>query len=166
ERPGIGRFRCDLHHQQGTIAASIRLLPRAIPTFEELNLPPSIARFAQLTRGLVLFCGPTGCGKSTSMAALLEIINRTRSAHILTIDRLIDAFPDLQQNQVRQQLSLSLAGIVAQTLLPTSDGSGRVPAAEILLANDPVRNLIRTGKGHLLYSQITIGRKEGMMTME
>src|SRR5206468_10690290 len=86
ERPGIGRFRCDLHHQQGTIAASIRPLPRAIPTLEELNLPPSISRFAQLKRGLVLFVGPTGCGKSTSMAALLEIINRTRSAHILTIE--------------------------------------------------------------------------------
>ena len=83
-----------------------------------------------------------------------------------TIDRLIDAFPDVQQNQVRQQLSLSLAGIVAQALLPTFDGSSRIPAVEILLANDPIRNLIRTGKGHLLYSQITIGRKEGMMTME
>ncbi len=245
ERPGLGRFRCDLHHQRGSIALSIRVLPAEIPGLESLNLPASLARFAQLQRGLVLFCGPTGCGKSTTMASLLDIVNRTRQAHIVsiedpvefthrhnrsvveqvevghdapsfssalrhalrqdpdvlqigemrdletmaialtaaetghlvfstlhtsdaaqTVDRIIDSFPDYQQNQVRQQLSLSLAGIVVQALVPTADGKGRVPACEILFANDAVRNLIRTGKNHLVYSQLTIGRREGMMTME
>ena len=245
ERAGIGRFRCDLHHQRGSIAMTFRVLPEVTPAFESLNLPSAVERFAGLARGLVLFCGPTGCGKSTTMGALIGIMNRTRAAHVVTIedpveyshargtcvieqveigrdavsfatalrhalrqnpdillvgemrdlesigisltaaetghlvfstlhtndaagtiDRLIDVFPDTQQNQVRQQVSLSLAGVVVQRLVPVSGGKGRVPACEILIANDPVRNLIRTGRNHLLYSQMTLGRKEGMMTME
>lgn len=245
ERSGLGRFRCDLHHQRGTVAAAMRVLPARIPTIEELSLPASYGRFTSLAHGLVLFCGPTGCGKSTTMAALIDSINRTRSAHIVTIedpleyvhthersvvehveigrdsgsfasalrhalrqnpdvvlvgemldletisialtaaetghvvfstlhtpdasqtiDRIVDVFPESQQNQIRQQISLSLAGIAVQTLVPTSDGRGRVPACEVLLANDAIRNLIRTGKNHLIYSQITMGRKEGMTTME
>ena len=245
ERAGIGRFRCDLHHQRGSVAVSIRILPAQIPTLDELNLPSIYTRLASLSRGLVLFCGPTGCGKSTSMAALVDIINRNRSAHIVTIedpleylhrhnrslveqvevrrdalsfasalrhalrqnpdvilvgemldletisialtaaetghlvlstlhtsdacqtvDRIVDVFPETQQNQIRQQLSLSLAAVAVQTLLPASNGAGRLPACEVMLANDAIRNLIRTGKNHLIYSQLTLGRREGMLTME
>ena len=245
QRPTIGRFRCDLHHQRGTVAIAIRLLPLAIPTLSELNLPTVYEQFTTLHRGLVLFCGPTGCGKSTSMASLIDVINRNRSSHVVTIespveyvhrhrrsiveqvevgvdtvsfasalrhalrqnpdvilvgemldletisialtaaetghlvfstlhtsdasqtvDRLIDVFPEGQQNQIRQQISLSLAGIAVQTLVPRADGRGRVPACEVLLANDAVRNLIRTAKNHQIHSQITIGRREGMITME
>ncbi|PYT07215.1 MAG: type IV pili twitching motility protein PilT [Acidobacteria bacterium] len=244
ERAG-GRFRCDLHHQRGSVALALRWLPRAVPSLDDLNLPPVIRRFTQISRGLVLFVGPTGCGKSTSLAALVEIINRTRTCHIVTIedpieyrhragrsvveqieigrdavsfaralrhclrqdpdvilvgemrdletiataltaaetghlvfstlhtgdaaqtvDRIIDAFPEQQQNQIRQQLSLCLAGIVVQNLVPTVDGRGRVPACEILIANDAIRNLIRTAKNHQIYSHLTMGRKEGMMAME
>jgi twitching motility protein PilT len=245
ERPAIGRFRCNLHHQRGTVAVAIRILPLAIPTLSELSLPAVYERFTTMARGLVLFCGPTGCGKSTSMASLIDVINRTRASHVVTIespvehvhrhrrsiveqvevgvdavsfasalrhalrqnpdvilvgemrdletistaitaaetghlvfstlhtsdasqtiDRMIDVFPEGQQNQIRQQISLSLAGIAVQTLVPRSDGDGRVPACEVLLANDAVRNLIRTGKNHQIHSQITIGRREGMITME
>jgi twitching motility protein PilT len=234
-----------LHHQRGSVAVAIRILPLAIPTLADLNLPAAYERFARMARGLVLFCGPTGCGKSTSMAALIDVINRTRSAHVVTIespveyvhrhrrsiveqvevgvdavsfasalrhalrqnpdvilvgemldletiaialtaaetghlvfstlhtsdasqtvDRLIDVFPEGQQNQVRQQISLSLAGIAVQNLVPRADGAGRVPACEVLVANDAVRNLIRTGKNHQIHSHLTIGRREGMMTME
>jgi twitching motility protein PilT len=83
-----------------------------------------------------------------------------------TVDRLIDVFPEGQQSQIRQQVSLSLAGIAVQTLVPTADGNGRVPACEVLLANDAIRNLVRTGKNHQIHSQLTIGRREGMITME
>ena len=245
ERPPIGRFRCNLHHQRGTVAIAIRILPLTIPTLSELNLPSLYERFATLQRGLVLFCGPTGCGKSTSMASLIDVINRGRSSHLVTIespveyvhrhrrsiveqvevgvdavsfasalrhalrqnpdviqvgemldletisialtaaetghlvfstlhtsdasqtvDRLIDVFPEGQQNQIRQQISLSLAGIAVQTLVPRADGGGRVPACEVLVANDAIRNLIRSGKNHQIHSQLTIGRREGMITME
>jgi len=245
ERPSIGRFRCDLHHQRGSVAIAIRILPLAIPTLSELGLPSIYERFTTLQRGLVLFCGPTGCGKSTSMAALIDVVNRNRAAHVVTIespveyvhrhrrsiveqvevgvdavsfasalrhalrqnpdvilvgemldletisialtaaetghlvfstlhtsdasqtvDRMIDVFPEGQQNQIRQQISLSLAGIAVQTLVPRADGTGRVPACEVLIANDAIRNLIRTGKNHQIHSQLTIGRREGMITME
>ena len=244
ERAG-GRFRCDVHLQRGSVALALRAFPKRIPSLEELNLPPTLRRFTQLQRGLVLFVGPTGCGKSTSLAALIEIINRSRSCHIVTIedpieyrhrpgrslveqieigrdavsfpralrhclrqdpdvilvgemrdletiaialtaaetghlvlstlhtgdstqtvDRIIDVFPGHQQNQVRQQLSLCLAGIVVQNLLPTADGRGRHPACEILLASDAIRNLIRSGKNHLIYSQVAMGKRDGMVTME
>jgi twitching motility protein PilT len=244
ERAG-GRFRCDLHHQRGSVALALRWLPRVIPSLEELNLPATIRRFTLLSRGLVLFAGPTGCGKSSSLAALVEVINRSRRCHIVTIedpieyrhrpgrslveqievgrdaltfpralrhclrqdpdvillgelrdletiataltaaetghlvfstlhtgdaaqtvDRIIDVFPEHQQNQIRQQLAMSLAAVVAQTLIPTADGLARVPACEILIATDAIRNLIRTGKNHQIYPTIAMGRKDGMMTME
>ena len=244
ERAG-GRFRCDLHHQRGSVALALRWLPRAIPSLEDLNLPPFLRRFTLLSRGLVLFTGPTGCGKSSSLAALIDIVNRTRSCHIVTIedpieyrhragrslveqieigrdaltfpralrhclrqdpdvillgemrdletiatsltaaetghlvfstlhtgdaaqtvDRIIDVFPEYQQNQIRQQLAMSLAAVVAQALIPTADGQARVPACEILIATDPLRNLIRTGKNHQIYQSIAMSSKDGMVTME
>jgi twitching motility protein PilT len=80
------RFRVNLHRQRGAVAAALRALPRRIPTLEELNLPPALADLVAPTRGLVLVCGPTGAGKSSTLAALVGHLNRTRSAHVITIE--------------------------------------------------------------------------------
>jgi len=86
ERAGRGRFRCNAHHQRGTLAAAIRVFPAAIPTLDELNLPSAVGRFASLERGLVLIAGPSGCGKTTTLAALVAIVNRTRNVHVVTVE--------------------------------------------------------------------------------
>ena len=245
DRPGLGRFRCNVHHQRGSLAAAIRALPAAIPGLDALGLPQVLTRFAALERGLVLACGPAGCGKSTTLAAIVSIVNRTRNAHVITIedpieyvhahgtsiveqvevgldtrsfgdalrhalrqdpdvilvgemrdretialaltaaetghlvlstlhtgtmaqtlDRIVDVFPEEQQPQVRAQLALSLAGIVLQQLLPRCLGPGRVPAVEVLLANDAIRNLVRRGMNHQIPAQVTMGRTAGMIPMD
>ena len=83
-----------------------------------------------------------------------------------TIDRIIDVFPPEQQEQVRVQIAGTLQGVVTQALLPTADGAGRVPALEILLPDDAVRNLIRQGKVEQIYSVMQTGTGKGMVTME
>ena len=242
---GIGRFRCNIHLQRGTMAAAIRIFPHVLPRLSDLNLPDAIQKFSFFNRGLVLVTGPAGCGKSTTLAALIDIINRNRKCHIITIedpieyrhvhgkslieqvevgkdalsfsqalrdalrqdpdvilvgemrdletistaitgaetghlifstlhtndtsqtiDRIIDAFPAGQQNQIRQQLSLCLGGVVAQKLIPVQGGDGRIPAVEILFANDAIRNHIRNGKTHMIHSHLTMGKGEGMITLE
>jgi twitching motility protein PilT len=85
-RPSIGRFRANIHYQRGTIAGSIRLLPEKIPTLESLHLPPTLRRFAEARQGLILITGPTGCGKSSTLAALIDLINTQRHDHIVTIE--------------------------------------------------------------------------------
>jgi twitching motility protein PilT len=244
---GIGgfRFRVNLHRQRGRLAAAVRALPREIPTLAQLHLPKSLQRLVQPTRGLVLVCGPTGSGKTSTLAALLGEINRSRAAHIITIEdpveyehhnarslveqieigsdapsfaaalraalrqdpdvilvgemrdletvataltaaetghlilstlhtsdvvqavhRIVDVFPSDQQTQIRQQLALSLNAIVFQQLLPRSDGQGRVPAVEILMGTYPVRHHIRNQSLQKLYNEITLGRSQGMVTLE
>ncbi len=86
ERPGLGRFRCNAHFQRGTVAAAVRVFPPSLPTLAQLNLPESVGRFAALERGLVLIAGPAGCGKSTTLAALIHTINRTRNVHVVTAE--------------------------------------------------------------------------------
>jgi twitching motility protein PilT len=243
-REGIGRFRANVHHQRGTVAGSIRLLPEKIPTLESLHLPPILRKFAEARQGLLLITGPTGCGKSSTLAALLELINTNRRDHVVTIEdpvefvhinrssiieqievghdtpdfasslrsilrqnpdvilvgemrdpetistaltaaetghlvlstlhtndtsqavsRILDSFPAGNQPQIRQQLSLALLAIVAQQLVPGTS-VGRYPAVEILMASSGVRSLIRKGEDHQIYSSISTGRTEGMMTME
>ena len=245
DRAGIGRFRCNLHRTRDGAAAALRILPETIPDLASLNLPPQVARFTEMVKGFVLIVGPTGAGKSTTLASLIERINRQRACHIVTIEdpveyrvaharglveqieigadtpsfadalrhalrqdpdvilvgemrdldtisialtaaetghlvfstlhtsdtrraieRIIDVFPGDQQNQVRQQIALSLTGVVAQHLLPTRDGAGRVPAVEILMATDNVRSLIRSSRTHQLYSAIETGKAQGMQTLE
>lgn len=244
-RESGGRFRLNLHYQRGTLAASIRLLAAKIPTLESLHLPLGLAKLAERRQGLILVTGPTGSGKTSTIAALLDLINTKRRDHIVTIEdpiefshssklavveqievgqdtpafssslrsimrqspdvvlvgemrdaetmatvltaaetghlvfstlhtndapqtvsRILDSFPAAQQPQIRQQLSLALAAVVAQQLVPSVTGSTRYPALEVLIANDAVRNLIRRGEDHQLRTQLTIGRGEGMMTME
>ncbi len=245
DRPGIGRFRCNAHLQRGTTAAAFRAFPPSIPDLESLALPRTLARFAELERGLVLVAGPAGCGKTTTLAALVGLANRTRNAHVITIedpieyvhshgtciveqlevgrdtpsfrealhealrqdpdilvvgevrdpesaamaltaaetghlvlttlhtgtvaqtlDRLVDLFPEERHVQIRAQLSLSLGGIVIQHLLPRARGRGRVPAVEVLVANDGVRNLVRKGLHHQIHAQMAVGRSAGMITLE
>jgi len=244
-REGIGRFRANIHYQRGTLAGSIRLLPEKIPTLESLNLPPLLRRFAEARQGLVLVTGPTGCGKSSTLAALLDLVNTHRRDHVVTIEdpveflhanrqsiieqievgrdapdfassvrsilrqnpdvilvgemrdpetiatvltaaetghlvlstlhtndtsqavsRILDSFPAANQSQVRQQFSLALLAVVAQQLIPASDKAARYPAVEILMASSGIRSLIRKGDDHQLYSAVSTGRGEGMITME
>jgi len=239
------RFRVNLQRQGGGLAAAVRALPRRIPSFDELNLPSSIAGLATAGNGLVLVCGPTGSGKSTTLAAMLDRVNRTDFRHIITIEdpveyehtndrsvfeqveigsdapefstalraslrrdpdvilvgemrdletistaltaaetghlvlstlhtgdsaqaihRVIDVFPASQQEQIRNQLALSLRAVVCQQLLPTAGGHGRIPAVELLVATYAVRNHIRKGNTDRLYNEITAGRGRGMQTME
>jgi len=243
-REGIGRFRANLHHQRGSVAGSIRLLPEKIPTLESLHLPGPLRKFAEARQGLVLITGPTGCGKSSTLAALIDLINTNRHDHVVTIEdpiefvhanrqcvieqievgqdapdfagslrsilrqnpdvilvgemrdpetiatvltaaetghlvlstlhtndasqavsRILDSFPAGNQPQIRQQLSLALLAVVAQQLVPSASGL-LYPAAEILMATTGVRNLIRKGEDHQLYTALSTGRAEGMITME
>ena len=244
-RENLGRFRVNIHHQRGTLAASIRLLPSRIPSLESLHLPLSLAKLCERRQGLVLLTGPTGCGKSSTLAALIDIVNSRRAAHVVTIEdpveyqhsnrsaiieqievgrdtpdfavtlrsimrqtpdvilvgemrdaetmatalsaaetghlvfstlhtndaiqamaRILDSFPAGNQPQIRQQLSLALAAVIAQQLVPGVDGATRWPATEIMIATDAVRALIRKGEDHQLRSQISVSKAEGMMTME
>ncbi len=246
-REGIGRFRANVHYQRGTLAGSLRLLPEKIPTIESLHLPPALRRLAETRQGLVLVTGPTGCGKSSTLAALVDLINTQRRDHVVTIEdpieflhsnrnsiveqievgadapnfagslrsilrqnpdvilvgemrdpetismaltaaetghlvlsslhtndtsqavsRILDSFPLGNQPQIRQQLSLALFAVVAQQLVPSVPGSAdsRYPAVEILMATSGVRGLIRKGEDHQLYSALSTGRSDGMMTME
>ena len=244
-REGIGRFRANVHYQRGTVAGSVRLLPEKIPSLESLHLPAALRRLAEARRGLVLVTGPTGCGKSSTLAALVDLINSERHNHVVTIEdpveflhsnrtsiieqievgqdapdfagslrsilrqnpdvilvgemrdaetmatvltaaetghlvlstlhtndasqavsRILDSFPPGSQPQIRQQLSLALLAIVAQQLVPGTGRSGRYPVVEILMASSGVRNLIRKGDDHQLYSALSTGRAEGMITME
>ena len=243
--PGLARFRVNVYFQRESIGAAFRLIPTELKTLEELGLPDSLHVLAEKPRGLVLVTGPTGSGKSTTLAAIIDEINRTRSEHILTIedpieflhrhkrcivnqreigpdatsfadalraalrqdpdvilvgemrdletistaltaaetghlvfgtlhtqsapstiDRIIDVFPAEQQEQVRIQIANSLQGVVTQALLPTADKMGRVPALEILLPDDAVRNLIRQGKVEQIYSVMQTNTGRGMQTME
>jgi twitching motility protein PilT len=239
------RFRVNLHRQRGQLAAALRSLPREVPTLAALNLPAGLAELVKPSRGLVLVCGPTGSGKSSTLAALIGEINRTRTAHIITIEdpveyehrsarsliehvevgrdartfnealraalrqdpdvilvgemrdldtvatavtaaetghlvlatlhsndavqamhRIVDVFPPVQQQQIRQQLALSLHAVVAQQLVPRADGRGRIPAVELMLASFPVRSHIRNDQLQKLYNEITIGRRMGMISFE
>jgi len=243
--PGLARFRVNVFFQRGTLGAAFRLIPADIKTLEELGIPTTLHALTEKPRGLVLVTGPTGSGKSTTLAALIDEINRKRSEHILTIedpvefvhrhkrcivnqreigpdassfaealraalredpdvillgemrdletistaitaaetghlvfatlhtqsapstvDRIIDAFPAAQQEQVRVQLAATLQGICTQALLPTPGGTGRVPALEILFPDDAVRNLIRQGKVEQVYSVMQTSTAKGMQTME
>ncbi|MBI1353008.1 MAG: PilT/PilU family type 4a pilus ATPase [Acidobacteria bacterium] len=244
-RPGIGRFRTNLHFQRGTLGVTLRSLPREVPTLESLHMPRMLEQLADRKKGLILVTGSAGSGKTSTLAAMIGLINRRHPYHIVTIEdpieyrhqnqravieqievgrdarsfsgalrsilrqspdvillgeirdtetmaaaitaaetghlvlatlhtndavravgRVVDGFPADQQNQVRQQLSLGLAAVIAQQLVPAKDGPGRYPAVEVLMANHAVSNLIRKGEDHMLRSQLSLGRTEGMVMME
>ncbi|MGH2528389.1 MAG: type IV pilus twitching motility protein PilT [Actinomycetota bacterium] len=243
--PGKARFRVNVYFQRDSIGAAFRLIPYEIKSIESLGLPSVVADLARYPRGFVVVTGPTGSGKSTSLAAMVDIVNRERSAHIMTvedpieflhkhqacivnqrevgadthsfaqalkhvlrqdpdvilvgemrdletistaitaaetghlvfatlhtqdapqtIDRIIDVFPPHQQQQVRVQLATTLQGVVTQQLLQGVDGRSRAVACEVLICTPAVRNLIREGKTHQIYSIMQAGGRFGMQTMD
>ncbi len=246
---GIGRFRVNIYKNRGTFAAAFRTINTEVPSFESLGLPDIVRKITEKPRGLILVTGPTGSGKSTTLASMIDYINENRNEHILTIedpieflhkskksvvhqrelgqdtrsfsnalraalredpdiilvgelrdletialaitaaetghlvmgtlhtssasqtvDRIVDVFPEAQQQQIRIQLSNSLVAVFSQTLLQKTerDGTkkGRVMAQEVLVVNGAVANLIREGKTAQMYSTIQTGSQYGMQTLE
>lgn len=241
---GLSRFRLNVYRDRGSVVAAFRAVPYEIMGFEELGIPRVVADFAYKPYGLILVCGPTGSGKSTTLAAIIDKINTERDVHIITIEdpieylhshkrsivnqrevgtdtksfanalkrvlrqdpdviligemrdletiqaaltisetghltfatlhtndavqtinRIVDVFPQSQQDQVRTQLSFVLEGVVVQQLLPRADGQGRVLATEVMVPNPAIRSLIRSQKLEQIPSMIELGKAEGMMTM-
>ena len=243
--PGAARFRVNIFQQRDSLGAVLRVIPIDIIELDKLGIPAQVANFAHLPRGFVLVTGPTGSGKSTTLAAIIDAINREQPRHIMTVedpieflhrhkrsivnqrelgadthsfaaalkhvlrqdpdvilvgelrdletiqvaltaaetghlvfgtlhtqdapqtvDRLIDVFPPHQQEQIRVQLGGALQGVLCQQLLKTIDGQGRVAATELMIATPAIRNLIREGKTHQMYSSIQAGKSHGMVTMD
>lgn len=241
----IARFRGNIYRQRGYVSGAFRYIPNKIMTFEELGLPDVMRELSERPRGLVLVTGPTGSGKSTTLATLIDNINRTFKKHIITVEdpiefihknqlslidqrevgtdtesyhtavryllrqdpdvvllgelrdresietaleiaetghlvlstlhtnncaqsinRMIDVFPAIQQDQIRTQLSFVLEGVICQQLIPKACGHGRCVALEIMVATPAIRNLIREDKIHMIYSSIQLNRgKSQMVTM-
>jgi len=242
---GVGRCRGNAYRALKGFNLAVRMLPETVPTLRDLRLPGSLASLADSPSGLVLFVGPTGSGKTASMAALVNHINQTQAVHIITledpiefvhnrnqalvrqrevgvhvasfseglrdalredpdvilvgemrdletiqlaltaaetghlvistlhasrapttIDRIVDVFPEHRQSQIRLQLAESLRGVVAQRLLPGSDGKGRVAALEVLRNNKAVANHIRESRSFQLPSVMQTSRESGMWVLE
>ena len=239
------RFRVNCFLQRGCVGAAFRPIPTHIPGLKELGLPALVYDLCFAPQGLVLVTGPTGHGKSTTLASMIDVINSNRNCHIVTIedpieyihshkksvieqrelggdthrfstalkyvlrqdpdvilvgemrdletvssamtvaetghlvlatlhtndavqsvDRIVDSFPERQQQQVRVQLSLVLSAVVSQRLLPKASGKGRILATEILRNNHACSAYVREGKSHQLYTVMETGTKDGMCTMD
>ena len=105
ERGSIGRFRANFHYQRGTLAASLRLLPAQIPSLESLHLPAALSRLTERRQGLVLLTGPTGCGKTSTLAALLDLINARRRDHIITIEDPVE-YQHMNRSSIVEQIEV------------------------------------------------------------
>jgi twitching motility protein PilT len=241
----VARFRVNVFNQRSGEGAVFRLIPTQIRSFQELGLPEVVQTLALRENGLVLVTGPTGSGKSTTLATMIDLINLKTKKHIITledpiefvhksksclvnqreigshtksfasalraalredpdvilvgemrdletislaltaaetghlvlatlhtksapktIDRVIDAFPPAQQQQIRVQVAEALQGVVSQVLIPTKDKKGRVAALEIMVATVAIRNLIREAKTHQMPSSIQTGTQIGMQSLE
>jgi twitching motility protein PilT len=154
-RPSIGRFRANFHYQRGTLAAAIRVLPEQVPTLDGLHLPPGLATLAERKQGLVLLTGPTGCGKSSTLAALLELVNTRRRDHIITIEDPIE-FEHPNRTSVVEQIELgqdtpSFAEAVraAMRQVPNVILIGEMRDAETMAAA-----LTAAETGHLVFSSL------------
>lgn len=244
ELEGVGRFRVNLHWEKENVGMVARIINFIPPTMKEVDMPEIIYKLARLKQGLVILTGPTGCGKSTSLAAMINLINNERSCHIMTledpiefiytskksiikqrqlntdvlsfreglkhvlrqdpnvvmvgemrdletiaatitlaetghlvlatlhtysaaqtVDRIIDIFPPYQQFQIRMQLSMTLAGVVSQRLLPKVNG-GRVAAREILINTPAVSNMVRENKIAQISTVIQTSAEEGMQSLD
>ena len=244
ELQGCARFRCNVFRDRHGPGGVFRLIPTQVMTAEELELPAAVKQFCYLPKGLILVTGPTGSGKSTTLAAMIDLINRTRKDHIITIedpiefvhenkqclinqrevyghtksfaqalraalredpdivlvgemrdletthiaietaetghlvfgtlhtttaastvDRLIDQFTADRQEQIRAMLSMSLKGVVAQTLLRRKDGKGRIAALEVMVVNSAIQNNIRERKTYQIPSIMQVSAKLGMVCL-
>ena len=245
EIPDVGRFRANAYHQQRGVDAVFRAIPAEVPTLEDLGLPGSLGELANLHQGIVLFTGPAGCGKSSTMAAIVRVANERRRDHILmiedpiefqhasrgcvvnqrqvgphtgsfaralraalredpdvivigelrdletislaltaaetghlvlatlhtsgavrTLNRILGVFPPDQQAQIRTMFSESLRAVISQRLVLRADGSGRVPAIEILPNTKAVANLIRDNKTYQIISLMQTGGTQGMRLLD
>ena len=239
------RFRVSVMRQRGRLTAVLRRIPTQLLSFEQIGLPEGARGVLTRPRGLVLVCGPTGSGKTTTMASMIDWINRERERHIITIedpveyyhdhgrglvtqrevgtdvpsfpeamrrvlrqdpdvillgemrdletissaitaaetghlvfgtlhttgsartvDRIIDAFPANQQEQIRTQLSQSIVAVISQVLLPRKDGAGRIAAFEVMLMTPAIGNLIRKNETNKIQSTIQTSRRMGMITLD
>jgi len=242
---GKDRFRVAVFRQRGKVGMVLRLIPSHIMSFEEIGLPEQIKQLMYRPRGLFLVTGPTGSGKTTTLATMIEFINRNRDCHIVTIEdpieyyhdhirsivtqrelgvdvpafaeglrralrqdpdvilvgemrdletiataitaaetghlvfgtlhttgaagtinRIIDAFPPDQQEQIRTQLSVALIAVISQALLPKTNGKGRVASFEIMIMTSAIANLIRNEKVYQINSEIQTGQRLGMVTLD
>jgi twitching motility protein PilT len=240
----VARFRCNIYVQRGSYAMVLRIVPLEIKEIEELGLPKVIEEMSKPKQGLVLVTGPTGCGKSTTLAAMIDLINRTRYCNVVTIEdpiefvhddklaiasqrevgidtesfydamkfvvrespdviligemrdaetmrvaltasetghlvfstvhttsaadtveRIVSIFPPHEKSQICLRLSTSLLGIVSQKLVPRADGTGRVPAVEVMINTPTVAKLIEEGRSSQIYSAMNEGGYWGMQTM-
>ncbi|MGY8626276.1 type IV pilus twitching motility protein PilT [Chromobacterium violaceum] len=245
ELPGIARFRVNSFIQNRGMASVFRVIPSKVLTLEQLSAPRIFQDIANYPRGLVLVTGPTGSGKSTTLAAMIDYVNENAFSHILTvedpiefvheskkslinqrelglqthsfanalksalredpdvilvgelrdletirlaltaaetghlvfgtlhtssaaktIDRIVDVFPAGEKEMVRSMLSESVRAVIAQTLLKTKDGQGRVAAHEIMIGTPTIRNLIRENKIAQINSMIQTGQQHGMQTLD
>ncbi len=243
--PGLGRFRVNVYKQQHGCDGVFRTIPGEVPSLEQLGLPTSLAKFTNFHQGLVLVTGPANCGKSSTLAAMVDLINEERRDHILTVEdpieylhpskrcvvnqrnvgphtetfaralrgalredpdvivigelrdletislaltaaetghlvlgtlhtnssirtlnRIIGVFPADQQEQIRNMVSESLRAVVSQRLVPTADGTRRVPALEILVNNMAIGNLIRENKTFQIFSILQTGQAQGMCLLD
>lgn len=243
--PNLGRFRVNVYKQRNSYSMALRVVALSIPNMDTLKLPMVLKELAMKQRGLVLVTGPTGSGKSTTLASMIDYMNHERNDHVITIedpieylhkhdksvinqreigndslsfanalraalrqdpdiilvgemrdletistaitaaetghlvlstlhtigaaktvDRIIDVFPPHQQQQIRIQLASVLEAVISQQILPKADGTGRVAAFEIMIANTAIRNLIREGKTHQMQTVIQTGSSIGMQTMD
>ena len=241
----LARFRVSIFRQKGNVGIVLRQIPTKMLTLEQIGLPPQTRDLLFKPRGLILVTGPTGSGKTTTLASMVNIINSERDCHIITIedpieyyhphkksvvtqreigvdvpsfsealrralrqdpdvilvgemrdletmeaaitaaetghlvlatlhttgaartvDRIVDAFPTNQQEQIRTQLSTSLVAVISQALMPRKDGPGRIAAFEIMIATPSIRALIRDNKTFRITSDIQTGGKWGMQTLD
>ncbi len=239
------RFRVSVFKQKGNVGIVLRQIPSRLLSLEEIGLPPQIKELLFRPRGLVLVTGPTGSGKTTTLASMLDVINRERDCHIITVedpieyyhvhkkslvtqrelgvdvpsfrealkralrqdpdvilvgemrdletmeaaitaaetghlvfatlhttgaartvDRIVDAFPTNQQDQIRTQLSVSIVAVLSQLLLVRADRPGRVAAFEVMISTPSVQALIRDNKTYRITSDIQTGAKHGMITLD
>ncbi len=241
----VARFRVSIFKQKGNVGLVLRLIPNKILTFEQIGLPQSLKQVISQPRGLILVTGPTGSGKSTSLATMIDYLNTEFDYHIITIedpieyyhnhkkslvnqrevgvdvpsfseairralrmdpdiilvgemrdlatieaavtaaetghlvfgtlhttgavrtiDRLVDAFPTNQQEQIRTQLAGNLKAVISQALLPRKGGFGRVAAFEVMITTPAIQNLIRDNKSYRITSSIQTGHKYGMNLLD
>src|SRR5207249_3132504 len=165
EIAGLARFRVNAARDRKGPMAVFRVIPAQVVTVDQLNITKEVQQLCFLTKGLVLVTGPTGSGKSTTLCALVDLVNRMRTDHLITIDDpIIDQFPADRQSQIRVMLSESLKGVISQTLCKRLNG-GRVAAREILLTTPAVSNLIREGKTFQIPSIMQTSKQLGMVTL-